>query len=93
MSYSAGGSTDLVARSIAQKMQERFGQPVVVLNKPGASGTVGATYAAHAAPDGYTLFVGFTSEMVVVPQVSKNASNIRSTISSRSPSPASFRSS
>jgi tripartite-type tricarboxylate transporter receptor subunit TctC len=74
VSYSPGGSTDLVARSIAQKMQERFGQPVVVLNKPGASGAVGASYAAHAAPDGYTLFVGFTSELVVVPQVSKNPS-------------------
>jgi tripartite-type tricarboxylate transporter receptor subunit TctC len=74
VSYSPGGSTDLVARSIAQKLQERFGQPVVVLNKPGASGAVGAAYAVHAAPDGYTLFVGFTSELVVVPQVSKNAS-------------------
>jgi tripartite-type tricarboxylate transporter receptor subunit TctC len=74
VSYSPGGSTDLVARSIAQKMQERFGQPVVVLNKPGASGAVGASYAAHATPDGYTLFVGFTSELVVVPQVSKNPS-------------------
>ena len=73
VSYGAGGSTDLVARAIAQKMQDRFGKPVVVLNKPGASGIVGATYAAHAAPDGYTLYVGYTSEMVVVPQISKEA--------------------
>ena len=73
VSYSPGGSTDLVARSIAQKMQDRFGQPVVVLNKPGASGSIGATYAAHAAPDGYTLFEAFTSEMVVVPELAKNA--------------------
>ena len=73
VSYSPGGSTDLVARSIAQKMQDRFGEPVVVLNKPGASGSIGATYAAHAAPDGYTLFEAFTSEMVVVPELAKNA--------------------
>jgi tripartite-type tricarboxylate transporter receptor subunit TctC len=72
VSYGAGGSTDLVAREIAQKMQNRFGRPVVVLNKPGASGTIGATYAAHAAPDGYTLYAGYTSEMVVVPQLSKD---------------------
>ncbi len=72
VSYGAGGSTDLVAREIAQKMQQRFGEPVVVLNKPGASGTIGAAYAAHAAPDGYTLYAGYTSEMVVVPQLSKN---------------------
>ncbi len=73
VSYSPGGSTDLVARAIAQKMQDRFGQPVVVLNKPGASGSIGATYAAHAATDGYTLFEAFTSEMVVVPELAKNA--------------------
>jgi tripartite-type tricarboxylate transporter receptor subunit TctC len=72
VSYGAGGSTDLVARAIAQKLQDRFGEPVVVLNKPGASGTIGATYAAHAAPDGYTLYAGYTSEMVVVPQISKD---------------------
>jgi len=73
VSYGAGGSTDLVARAMAQKLQERFGKPAVVLNKPGASGAVGAAYAAHAAPDGYTLYVGFTSEMVVVPQIAKGA--------------------
>ena len=73
VSYSPGGSTDLVARAIAQKMQDRFGEPVVVLNKPGASGSIGATYAAHAATDGYTFFEAFTSEMVVVPELAKNA--------------------
>lgn len=73
VSYGAGGSTDLVARAVAQQLQDRFGKPVVVLNKPGASGIVGATYAAHAAPDGYTLYTGFTSEMIVVPQISKEA--------------------
>ena len=54
--YGAGGSTDLVARTLAQQFQERLGQSVVVLNKPGGSGTIGATLAVRAAPDGYTLY-------------------------------------
>jgi len=73
VSYGAGGSTDLIARAIAQKLQDRLGQSVVVLNKPGASGTIGATQAARANPDGHTLYAGFTTEMAVVPQLSKNA--------------------
>jgi tripartite-type tricarboxylate transporter receptor subunit TctC len=73
VAYGGGGSTDLVARALAQKFQDRLGQPVVVLNKPGASGTLGATLAARANPDGYTLYVGYTSETVVVPQLSKSA--------------------
>ena len=73
VAYGAGGSTDLVARALAQKFQDRLGQSVVVLNKPGGSGTIGATVAARANPDGYTLYVGYTSETVVVPQLSRNA--------------------
>jgi tripartite-type tricarboxylate transporter receptor subunit TctC len=71
VAYGAGGSTDLVARALAQRFQERLGQSVVVLNRPGASGALGAGVAAHASPDGYTLLVGFTTELAVVPQVSK----------------------
>jgi tripartite-type tricarboxylate transporter receptor subunit TctC len=73
VAYGAGGSTDLVARALGQKFQERLGQPVVVLNKPGGSGTIGATLAARVNPDGYTLYVGYTSETVIVPQLSKAA--------------------
>ena len=73
VAYGPGGSTDLVARALAQKFQERLGQSVVVLNKPGASGSIGATLAARAAPDGYTLYVGYTAETVVVPQISRSA--------------------
>src|SRR5882757_11051416 len=73
VAYGGGGSTDLVARALAQKFQERLGQPVVVLNKPGGSGVIGAMAAARAAPDGYTLYEGYTSETVVVPQLLKNA--------------------
>jgi tripartite-type tricarboxylate transporter receptor subunit TctC len=71
VAYGPGGSTDLVARALAQKFQDRLGQSVVVLNKPGGSGTIGASVAARAAPDGYTLYVGYTSETVVVPQLTK----------------------
>jgi tripartite-type tricarboxylate transporter receptor subunit TctC len=73
VAYGPGGSTDLVARALAQKFQERLGQSVVVLNKPGGSGTIGATVAARANPDGYTLYEGYTSETVVVPQLMKSA--------------------
>jgi tripartite-type tricarboxylate transporter receptor subunit TctC len=73
VAYGPGGSTDLVARALAQKFQERLGQSVVVLNKPGGSGTIGATVAARANPDGYTLYEGYTSETVVVPQLLKSA--------------------
>jgi tripartite-type tricarboxylate transporter receptor subunit TctC len=73
VAYGPGGSTDLVARALAQKFQERLGQSAVVLNKAGGSGTIGATLAARAAPDGYTLYEGYTSELVVVPQITKSA--------------------
>jgi len=73
VAYGAGGSTDMVARALAQKFQERLGQSVVVLNKAGASGSIGAMTAARANPDGYTLYVGYTTETVVIPQLSKNA--------------------
>ena len=51
----AGGTGDIVVRAVGQRLSERLGQPVVVENKPGAGGTLGAAFAAKAAPDGYTL--------------------------------------
>ncbi len=59
--FSAGGSTDLVARQIAQEMTVRTGQPFVVDNKPGAGSTIGADFVAKAPPDGYTLLLGTIS--------------------------------
>lgn len=59
--FSAGGSTDLVARQIAQEMTVRMGQPFVVDNKPGAGSTIGADFVAKAPPDGYTLLLGTIS--------------------------------
>ncbi|RIY02536.1 tripartite tricarboxylate transporter substrate binding protein [Aureimonas flava] len=56
--FAAGGSTDLVARTIAQKMSEELGQQVLVDNKGGAGGNLGATFVAQAQPDGYTILMG-----------------------------------
>ncbi|MBF9033735.1 hypothetical protein HKCCE2091_05740 [Rhodobacterales bacterium HKCCE2091] len=56
--YSAGGPTDLMARFVAQELSELWGQPVVVENRPGASGTLAGDYVANAEPDGYTLLMG-----------------------------------
>jgi tripartite-type tricarboxylate transporter receptor subunit TctC len=56
--FPAGGIADLFARVIGQKFNEAWGQPVVVDNRPGAGGNIGAEVVARAAPDGYTLVMG-----------------------------------
>ncbi|MGZ5141089.1 MAG: Bug family tripartite tricarboxylate transporter substrate binding protein, partial [Burkholderiales bacterium] len=53
--YGAGGSYDLIARIVAQKLGEQMGQQVIVDNRPGAAGRIGMETAVKAAPDGYTL--------------------------------------
>src|SRR5262249_51314452 len=55
---SPGSTSDIAARFVGQKLSERWGQPVVVDNRPGVGGIIGAGIAANAVPDGYTLFVG-----------------------------------
>ncbi len=67
--FPPGGSTDLVARIVAQKVSERLGQSLVVENRGGAGGTVGTEAAAKAPKDGYTLTVASTSTHVVAPSV------------------------
>jgi tripartite-type tricarboxylate transporter receptor subunit TctC len=73
VSYGPGGSTDIIARIVAQKLQEKLGQSFVVLNRPGAGGTIGMQAAMRAAPDGHTLYVSYTAEAVIVPHMSKTA--------------------
>ena len=63
--FGAGGSADLLARVLAAHMQTKFGQPVVVENRPGAGGSIGTGYVAKAAPDGYTLLLGTVSSIAV----------------------------
>ena len=61
----AGGSTDLIARIVAEEMRKELGQAVVVENRGGAAGALGTSEVAHAAPDGYTLAVATVSTMIV----------------------------
>ncbi len=56
--FVAGGSSDVLARSVAKAMSEGLGQPMIVDNRPGAGGSVGAEVVAHALPDGYTILFG-----------------------------------
>src|SRR5262245_44152682 len=65
--FPAGGPTDILARIVAQKMSESFGQPVVVENRPGADTAIGATQVARAAPDGYTLLAAMDTTLVLNP--------------------------
>jgi tripartite-type tricarboxylate transporter receptor subunit TctC len=67
--FPPGGSTDIVARIVGQKLSAQLGQPVVVENRGGAGGTIGTGIVAKAAPDGYSLLVGTTSTHVVAPSV------------------------
>lgn len=67
VAWPAGGGTDLVARIVAQRLSEQIKQPVVVENRSGGSGSIGADLVARAAPDGYTLLLAASTELVVGP--------------------------
>jgi len=62
--WPAGGSVDIAARVIAEQLSVNLGQPVIVDNRPGAAGNIGATMAAQSAPDGYTLLMA-TTPMII----------------------------
>jgi len=70
--YPAGGPTDAVSRLIGQKLSERFKQPVIVENRAGASGVIGATYVKQSTPDGYTLMM-VAGPVLLAPHLYKTA--------------------
>jgi tripartite-type tricarboxylate transporter receptor subunit TctC len=70
--FPPGNTTDIMSRLIAPKMTERLGQPVIVENRPGASGMLGLDYVAKSAPDGYTIACGQGGNLVVLPHTSRN---------------------
>ena len=69
--FAAGAATDIVARVVLTQLSRQLGQPIIVENKPGAGGTIGASAVAHAEPDGYTILVHSNSH-TVAPATYKN---------------------
>jgi len=65
--FPPGGPADVVARPLAERLSAALGQPIVVVNKPGASGTIGAALVSKAEPDGYTLLMGTSNELTMSP--------------------------
>jgi tripartite-type tricarboxylate transporter receptor subunit TctC len=74
--FPAGGTSDVLARLIGQKMTENWGQPVVVENKPGSSGNLGADFVAKSAADGYTLVLMDVGNLVISPALFKLPFNV-----------------
>ncbi|MCK0206451.1 tripartite tricarboxylate transporter substrate binding protein [Starkeya koreensis] len=70
--FPPGGGTDAVARLIGDGMSKRLGQQVLIDNRPGAGGNIASDLVARAAPDGYTLLMGFSTALTVTPGVSPN---------------------
>jgi tripartite-type tricarboxylate transporter receptor subunit TctC len=69
--FPPGGTSDILARTIGQKLSEAVGQQVVIENRPGAAGNIGAEAAAKSAPDGYTIFMSTTSQAISASLYSK----------------------
>src|SRR5215467_1958955 len=69
--YTPGGSTEILARIVAQNLERKLGQSVVVENKPGAGTVIGATMVAKAAPDGYTLLMATPTPLAINVRVHK----------------------
>ena len=67
--YAAGGTSDILARQIGPKLADAWGQPVVIENRTGANGNVGADFVAKSAPDGYTLLITDLGGLVISPSV------------------------
>jgi tripartite-type tricarboxylate transporter receptor subunit TctC len=72
VAFTAGGTTDIMARTLAQRLTEKLKQPFVIENKPGAGGNLGTEVAVRAPPDGYTLIVNSVGPMAVNPTLYRN---------------------
>ena len=72
VAFAPGGSTDIIARLVGQKLSERLGQQVIIDNRGGAGGTIGTDMAAKSPADGYTLTMGTTSTHVIAPAIFPN---------------------
>jgi tripartite-type tricarboxylate transporter receptor subunit TctC len=71
VTFAAGGGTDLLARTVAPRLSDGLGQPVVVENRAGANGAIGADFVAKSAPDGYTLCVCAAGTLAIGPHLTK----------------------
>jgi len=71
VAYSPGGAADLVTRVIAQQLSAEVGQPIIIDNRPGATGLIGAEMVARAKPNGYTLMTGVISSHAIAPALHK----------------------
>jgi tripartite-type tricarboxylate transporter receptor subunit TctC len=63
--YTPGGTVDILARAISPALHQALGQPIVIENRPGAGGNIGAEFVANAAPDGYTLLIATNAPLTI----------------------------
>src|SRR4051812_41126095 len=71
VAFTAGGTTDIMARTLAQRLSERYKQPFIIENKPGAGGNIGTEAVIRSPADGYTLIVNSVGPMAVNPTLYK----------------------
>ena len=71
VAFTAGGTSDIMARTVGQRLSERFGQPFVIENRPGAGGNLGSGVVCNAPPDGYTLLVNSVGPLAINPTLYK----------------------
>src|SRR5580700_11322125 len=69
IAFPPGGPTDFVGRLLADKLKDFLGQPVIIENKAGANGAIGADFVAKSAPDGYTLFLTTSGAVTITPNL------------------------
>lgn len=72
VAFGTGGATDVIARIVAASMSQSLGQPVIIDNRPGADGIVAGEQVVKAAPDGYTVFFGTSTQVSALPFLRKN---------------------